>query len=129
MGGRRSTLGDAGSLRPEVAPPSLVSAPAGWWERAMYRLLNPGARASLTLGQLEVVRQDFAAQLRGLPAATLPTADGAGMALTERIANTRSLRELWHLRSAVYTHIATHRSQSEAERCLDGLNRHFIGRA
>lgn len=125
---RRSTLGEASSLRPEVCPPSLVNAPAGWWERTLFRLLNPTAGSTPTVAELQGVRLDFVAEIADLPTGHLPTADGGSLTLQDRIAQTRSLRELWHLRMAVYTHIATEHSQGEAERRLERLNRHFLGR-
>lgn len=122
---RPSTLADTSGWRPEVRPPSLVMAPSGWWQRTLFHLLNPGHSAVVgTLAHLDAVRRDFEAQL-----ADSPAAGGAEVAaLTERIANARSLRELWHLRMAVYTHIATHASQADAETRLERLNRHFAAR-
>jgi hypothetical protein len=119
--GRASTLADSSSLRTEVCPPSLVLAPAGLWNRALFWLLSPGGnRAAPTLGRLEQVRLEFAAQFADLP---------CDAALRERVERARSLRELWHLRMAIYTAIATAFDQSEAERRLARLNRHFPTRS
>jgi hypothetical protein len=49
---------------------------------------------------------------------------GAAEAL-DRIAVTRSLHELWHLREEVFSRIACHHDQAEAERRLVALDRHF----
>lgn len=49
----------------------------------------------------------------------------AAQALRNRIARARSPRELWHLRTAVYTLIATQLSEAQAQSRMDALNRHF----
>lgn len=49
----------------------------------------------------------------------------AAQALRNRIARARSPRELWHLRTAVYTLIATQLNESQAQSRMDTLNRHF----
>ena len=46
-------------------------------------------------------------------------------ALRNRIALSRSLRELWHLRSDLFRIIAVATSQAHAETRLGALNRHF----
>jgi hypothetical protein len=45
--------------------------------------------------------------------------------LQHRLLRVRSLRELWYLRSEMFGLIALHRSESEAERRMAALNRHF----
>ncbi|MCE2914262.1 MAG: hypothetical protein ACOVOT_06925 [Rubrivivax sp.] len=118
---RASTLGDSSALRTEVCPPSMVLAPAGLWDRVLFWLLSPASqRSAPSLRQLDRVRQDFADQL----------ADLAGdMPLHDQVGRARSLRELWHLRMAAYTAIATAFDQAEAERRLAHLNRHFPTRS
>jgi hypothetical protein len=49
----------------------------------------------------------------------------AAQAVRERIARARSPRELWHLRTAVYTLIATQHSESQAQLRMATINRHF----
>ncbi len=49
----------------------------------------------------------------------------ASYALQSRIACTRSLAELWHLREPCFSLIARERSQAEAVRRLAALNPHF----
>ena len=49
--------------------------------------------------------------------------------LSYQIERARSLRELWHLRSTLYGLLALAHSQSEAERRMAHLNRHFPTRA
>lgn len=49
----------------------------------------------------------------------------AACAVREQIARARSPRELWHLRTAVYTLIATQHSETEAQSRMAPLNRLF----
>ena len=74
--------------------------------------------ASPPLNRLPPVRQEFLAALKDVPLAQ-------ALRLSERIANARSLRELWHLRTEVFNVVAMQHSQREAELRLSGLNRHF----
>jgi hypothetical protein len=46
-----------------------------------------------------------------------------------RAQHARSLRELWHLRSELYTLIARRASQHEADARLSRVNQHFPSRA
>ncbi|MBX9715415.1 MAG: hypothetical protein K2X42_02340 [Burkholderiaceae bacterium] len=50
-------------------------------------------------------------------------------ALRLQITRARSPRELWHLRSALYTLVATHHTEFQARQRMDLLNRHFPHRA
>ena len=67
---------------------------------------------------LAAARLDFAEALYDV------RTDGAAAAL-DRIAVARSLHELWHLREEVFSRVARHRDQAEAERRLATLDRHF----
>ena len=49
----------------------------------------------------------------------------AAKTVRDHIARARSPRELWHLRTAVYTLIATQHSESQAQQRMATLNRHF----
>jgi hypothetical protein len=49
--------------------------------------------------------------------------------LVRRAQHARSLRELWHLRSELYTLIARGSSQHEADARLARVNQHFPTRA
>ena len=120
---RRSTLGDASSLRMEVRPPSLCHAPDSTWQRIMFWLLAPAPyEAAPPLGRLPSVRTDFMA--------TIADIDGSGAdALRQRIDASGSLRDLWHLRAEVFNVVARSHSQSEAEQRLARLNCHFPTRA
>jgi hypothetical protein len=106
--------------RIEVCPPQLWSSSLGWRGRLRGWLRRSrGARPSQRLAR---VKQDFHAATAGLPAALV---DGLG----DRIERARSLREFWHLRSALYNAVARGLDQLEAERRLGRLNRHFPTRA
>jgi hypothetical protein len=121
--GRRSTIADPSSLRAEVCPPSLRHAPASAWQRLMFWLTAPAPfEAAPPLNRLPSVRTDFLATIADIDSAE---AD----ALRHRIAGSRSLRELWHLRSDVYRLIGLTHNQSEAERRVALLARHFPTRS
>lgn len=118
----RSTL-PALNSRVEVCPPSLRHAPAGPWQRVMFWLLAPAPHeAAPPLTRLPAVRDDFLVAIADI--------DGDDCDQLERqIRAARSLRELWHLRAAVYRVVAVAHSQSEAERRVADLNQHFPTRA
>lgn len=121
---RHSTLLDPSSLRVEVQPPSLCYAPQGSaWQRFMFWLLAPAPHeAAPPPNRLPGVRTDFLA--------TLSDFDGDDVEqLRRRIRDTRSLRELWHLRAETYRVVGVHHSQAQAEERLSLLNRHFPTRA
>lgn len=111
------------SLRTEVRPPSLRHPPASAWQRLVFWLMAPAPLdAALPPNRLPSVRADFVDTLVDV------TGEDAH-ALIFRIGQSRSLRELWHLRADVFRLVALHHSQSEAERRLAALNRHFPTRA
>ena len=72
--------------------------------------------------RLPPVRRDFVDTLGDI-------APDAARDLTRRIRETRTLRELWHLRTEVYRVVAIEHSQFEAERRVARLNRHFPTRS
>ena len=109
--------------RAEVCPPSLRQAPRSVWVRLWFWLMAPGPlQASLTLDRLPPVRTDFLNSLTDVDSS-------AASALSYRITQARSLRELWHLRTELYSVVALSHSQFEAEKRVSGLNRHFPTRA
>ncbi len=111
------------SLRIEVCPPSLRQAPASPWRRLWFWLSAPAPQdAAPPLSRLPAVREDF---VRCLADVTLPQCGE----LPRRIGLAHSLRELWHLRAELYRVVAIAHSQSEAERRLAALNRHFPTRS
>ncbi len=119
----RDTLASRIGWHAEVCPPSLRQAPRSGWNRLWFWLLAPGPlQSSPALNRLPPVRQDFIDTLTDLPAA-------ATNALRLRIGQTRTLRELWHLRAELYHVLALNHSQREAEQRLAQLNRHFPTRA
>jgi hypothetical protein len=110
--------------RLQACPPSLRQAPDSWLERVWFWLAAPAAAqdAAPPVARLPGVRDDFLAMLADV--------DGsAGHELRRRVAQSRSLRELWHLRTEVYRLVAVRHSQTEAESRLADLNRHFPTRA
>jgi hypothetical protein len=117
-----STLG-SGHSRIEVRPPP-GDGQGRWWER-LQGWLNGDVPLAVPLAEVdrvEAVRREFAlaiGDLEGLQAGSV----------LMRINTARTLRELWHLRTAVYGAIALELSQCEAEFRLARLNRHFPTRA
>lgn len=121
--GRRSTLGDPSSLRMQVRPPSLCHAPNTAWQRVLFWLLAPAPHeAAPPLSRLPSVRTDFLATVADIDS-------DAADALRRRITGSASLRELWHLRSEAYRVIGLAHDQTEADRRLLVLARHFPTRA
>ena len=121
--GRRSKLAAPSSLRTEVCPPTLRHAPAGAWQRAMFWLLAPSPQdATPALTRLPAVRGEFTRLLADIDSEE-------ARALRRHIADSHSLRDLWHLRSATYRVIGLAHSQSVADERLALLNRHFTTRA
>lgn len=122
--GRRSTLGPStSSLRLDSSPPSLRHAPDSPWQRFMFWLLAPAPQeAAPPLNRLPRVREDFMFAVADLPGE-------AAHGLRHRIVHAHSLRDLWHLRSEVFSLVSVEHAQNEAERRLLRLNRHFPMRA
>ncbi len=118
-----STLSTPSAFRVEVRPPSLRHAPSSWGQRLMFWLLAPAPQdAAPPINRLPGVKRDFVSCLDDLPPAQAAS-------LRRSIDEARSLRELWHLRADVYACIGRVHSESEAERRIEGLNRHFPTRA
>jgi hypothetical protein len=121
-------------LRIESCPPSALPSRPGWACRLMDWLAHGGytaparhdheedGHAPSGLTPLAAVRQEFIDSLGDV--ASRRAAD-----LAERIAQARSLRELWHLRTDVFSVVACHADQAEARSRLARLNRHFPARA
>ncbi|MBI5717057.1 MAG: hypothetical protein HZC37_05140 [Burkholderiales bacterium] len=122
---RRSTLGAGASGLNGLnsSPPSLRHAPDSAWQRFMFWLLAPAPQeAAPPLNRLPGVRDDFIFAIADLPGA-------AAHALRHRILHAHSLRDLWHLRAELFNLVSVEHAQSEAERRLLRLNRHFPRRA
>ena len=117
--GRRSTLLAPSAFRVEVKPPSLRHAPESAWQRVMFWLLAPAPQeAAPPLNRLPLVRAEFLATLADV-------ANTEVEALRNRIESAHSLRDLWHLRSEVFSTLGVALSQTQAEERLGRLNRHF----
>lgn len=120
---RGSTLQTPSAFRLEVRPPSLRHAPASGWQRLMFWLLAPAPQdAAPPLNRLPGVRTEFLQALADID-------DGDAEALRWRIHRAASLRELWHLRSEVFSAVGRAHSEALAEQRLTQLNRHFPTRA
>lgn len=120
---RTSTLSGAAS-RIEVCPPTRSTVADSWWGRLNAWLLGdaPLASAEDDGTRLAAAKREFATCIVDVDAAR------AGAVLM-RINTARSLHELWHLRAGLYGVISLELSQTEAERRLARLSRHFATRA
>lgn len=111
--------------RVEVCPPELWPSSATLWGQARRwaRACAPWLPASARpANRLERVKAEFTQSLDDV-------ASLDAVLLTDRIGRARSLRELWHLRSPLYSAVSLALDQTEAERRLAQLNRHFPTRA
>jgi hypothetical protein len=113
--------------RLEVNPPALWTDPEPAWRqirRWVAQLRRRGSSAPETApaaapgDRLSGARADFGAALADVPGT-------ASADLQTRVRHARSLRELWHLRTELYSLVARVHMQAEAERRLDRLNAHF----
>jgi hypothetical protein len=120
---RASTLGGATS-RIEVCPPAPRSGHERWWDRVNAWLIGDAPLTPLSEDRqrLEAVKREFALSIDDVE---VPQ---AGLVLM-RVNTAKSMRELWHLRAALYGVIALEHSQTEAERRLARLSRHFPTRS
>ncbi len=122
---RRSTLlAPISGLRFDCSPPSLRHAPGGTaWQRLMFWLMAPSPNnAAPPLNRLPGVKTEFLAALTDI-------AGEVADRLRWRIQEARSLRDLWHVRADVYSLVALHHSQAQAEQRLLMLSHHFPTRA
>jgi hypothetical protein len=111
-------------------PPSLMyfapvagGALKGWWQRLMLWLLGPGpVEPAPPPNRLGLVKREIGTWLADV--------DGEHAdQLRWRAQHAQSLRELWHLRSDLYSTISVAHSQSEADARLKLINQHFPTRA
>lgn len=106
-------------LRIDVRPPELWPRRASLWSTLLRWLVGNDTDAVPALRTpLDKARSEFVAAMEGLVA--VDTSD-----LLRRAQHARSLRELWHLRSELYTLIARRISQCEADTRLARVNQHF----
>lgn len=121
------------SQRTEVFPPERLYR-ASRWRGGLRDWLNTGWGVSTptpldALPSRASARQTVPSSIAALRLAFTEALDDidseAAQTVRERIVCARSPRELWHLRTAVYTLIATQHSESQAQRRMATLNRHF----
>ena len=119
----RKAFAATAPVRIEVRPPQLWPRRPSMWSMAIGWLAGRDAGVAPALRTpLEKARTEFVAAMGGL--AELDTTD-----LLRRAQHARSLRELWHLRSELYTFIARQVSETEACHRLARVNQHFPTRA
>ncbi len=110
--------------RTEVCPPSLFSRSGPQWKRWVTSFwawlwdLDESVEATPVLTGLTKVKSEFCAALWDLQSIQANR-------VRDSIAHARSLRELWHLRSDVFSTVSAHRGQSEANARIEALNGHF----
>lgn len=130
-------LAARGKVRIAVSPPALQpwaasDADMGNWQVSSWldssharavalnaaSAMHHGAAARKRITPLPEIRREFLAALRDLPRAECEELEAC-------IRASRSLRELWHLRPALFKLVALHRDQHAAQNRLGRLNRHF----
>jgi hypothetical protein len=118
---RRPAPGPASS-RIDIQPPALWGQAEPVWS-SLWSWLRQGQAPSPAPGRvLEHARIDFCNALRGVRCED-------ALDLLRRAQHARSLRELWHLRAELYSIVARHANQVEADKRLAQVNRHFPIRA
>ena len=111
------------TLRMNVCPPDVCPTRASLWSRAVSWLVGGDTGTPAVLRTpLERARSEFVAAMDGL-------LESDHNDLLHRAHHARSLRELWHLRSELYTMIARRISQQEADARLARINQYFPTRA
>ena len=111
------------TLRFDVCPPDIFPARESLWAATLRWLVGNNTDVAPSLRTpLERARSEFVSAMTGLEA--LDPND-----LLRRAQHARSLRELWHLRSELYTMIARRVSQTEADARLARVNQYFPTRA
>ena len=124
-----------GPLRTEICPPVSSASRTDGWRHGLREWLSTGWPVSTqagSLGELQMpvqtgtplslVRREFVDALKDI------RTQQAGDVLA-RIRAARSLRDLWHLRTEIYSLVAMHRDEAEAGFRLARLNRFFPQRA
>ena len=111
------------TLRMNVCPPDVCPKSDSLWSATLRWLVGGNVEVVPALRTpLEKARSEFVAAMAGL-------IEVDPNALLKRAQHARSLRELWHLRSELYTLIARRISQFEADARLARVNQHFPTRA
>ena len=107
------------TLRMSVCPPDVCPRSDSLWSAALRWLVGGNVETVPALRTpLERTRSEFVAAMAGV-------AEFDPQDLLKRAQHARSLRELWHLRSELYTLIARRISQPEADARLARVNQHF----
>lgn len=118
------TLGCGESRRVHTPPPALRRKPDPvWlkWPKMFWRWVRDLEHLPTTLPPLSGlagVKAQFERALWDLQSAQADE-------VRDNIAMSRSLRELWHLRPAVFRVVALHRGQMDAQKRLDALDMVF----
>lgn len=119
--------------RTEVFPPERLYR-ATRWRAGLRDWLNTGWDVSTPAPLEASPSRALAPQANALPMAELRKAFAEALddidadiaqPVCNLIARARAPRELWHLRTAVYTLIATQHSESQAQLRMNTLNCHF----
>jgi hypothetical protein len=113
---------DATTAHVAVCPPETVYVTAPSSLEWLKRLARPRQEAVDPAQRLRAIRVEFAEALDDIPTQHASF-------LQHRVRCARSLHELWHLRSEMYSLIAVQHNQEEAERRLAPLNRFFPTRS
>jgi hypothetical protein len=132
---RKPRLNATGKVRINVRPPALqpwmdsdsglASLPdSSWLDTRPFAAREEPKRFPLAalrptrITPLPAVRNEFLSSLQDLPGEACHD-------LESRIRGSRSLRDLWHLRTEMFKLVALHRNQRAAQERLTRLNRHF----
>ena len=119
---RRKGQAAAVVSRIDIKPPETWGQAEPVWASLWGWLRSRPAAPTSPGPVLELARRDFCEALVGI------SGDDA-TDLQRRAQHARSLRELWHLRAELYGIVALYKSQLEADRRLQLVNRHFPVRA
>lgn len=126
--GTASTLPPSLQSRSSSYPPPRGAAADSLWQSLLRWIPGdadpwagkPGpARGPGLLNNLAAARAQFQASMQGLSGDSIDE-------LQRSVQRSRSLRDLWYLRTWLYTEVARAFSQQEAERRLQALNALFI---
>ena len=112
--------------RVEVGLPELFDSITRWQRLKIWRWMRKWILMSpppMSTNQLIIAKADFLVALTGVGLKSYSGYDTA--VLVHTIERARSLRELWWLRSSVYSHIAYAISQDMAHKRMARLDTHF----
>jgi len=121
------------AMRVEICPPAVLADTRGGWIDRLLDWLGQGWHGTEPADETRSAPPSGVTPLVGVRLefvdclADIPTRQAAD--LVERIRRARSLRELWHLRTEVFSIVSCHSDQREARERMTRLNRHFPARA